>query len=485
MTQEERAGGNRPSLKNSSPQTVTKTEADRVRTTFDERGEVVEFELVESGVDDAVVEVVDEPEVKVDSLADQQLLDALFAFVRRFVVLSDDQAAAIALWIAHTHAFEAADCTPYLHVHSAEKRSGKTRLLEVLELVVREPLPTTNISDAALFRAVAELTPTLLLDEIDAVYGPKAREREDLRGMLNAGYRQGAVVRRMGGPKMTTLEAFPVFCPKVFAGIGELPDTIADRAIPLRLLRRTREEEVERFRRRDALEAADPLHQWASSWGVRNAPRLTEARPDLPDELDDRAQDVWEPLLAIADLAGGAWPARARSAALQLSGNGQREDDSMTALLLKDIFTVFASGAGDRLRTADLIVHLGEIEESPWGDWYGKTITPQALSKLLRPHRIKTMPVKVEGQTVRGYKVEQFADAFARVLGVTGVTSVTSESPSQAGGNAGNAGNSNSVNGTGSCPVCESTDIGPISGSCRGCGEQVRARDNAVYGEST
>ena len=134
---------------------------------------------------------------------------------------------------------------------SALKRSGKSRLLEVLKLLVRSPLPTANISDAALFRAIEKMSPTLLFDEIDAIFGPKARDREDLRGMLNAGFERGGVTHRMGGPRNTELQTFNVFAPKVFAGIGELPDTIADRAILIRLERRTREEEVERFRRRD------------------------------------------------------------------------------------------------------------------------------------------------------------------------------------------------------------------------------------------
>jgi hypothetical protein len=368
-------------------------------------------------------------------------LEDVATFIRRFVVLNERQADAVALWIAHTHASEAAETTPYLLLTSAEKRSGKTRLLEVLELVVHEPLPTANISDAALFRAIAELSPTLLLDEVDAIFGGKAREREDLRGLLNAGYRRGAVVRRMGGAKMTTLEAFPVYCPKAFAAIGKLPDTIADRSIAIRLQRKTREEQVERFRRRWAQPEGGSLRDCFADWLEPQLDYLRESRPELPEELDDRAQDCWEPLFAIADLAGGDWPDRARAAALELSGNGEREDDSMTARLLNDIFSVFENGAGDRLRTADLIAHLAEIEESPWGDWYGKTISPQGLSKLLRPHRIKTMPVKVEGETVRGYKREQFAEAFHRVLGVTRVTSVTSKSPSQGKGNAGNAGN--------------------------------------------
>lgn len=296
------------------------------------------------------------------------VLDDIADFVRRFVVLSKWQADTLALWSAHTHAAEAFDCTPYLAITSPEKRSGKTRLLEVLDLVVHQALPTANTSDAALFRSISELTPTLLLDEVDAIF--KSSEREDLRGLLNAGYRRGAKVRRMGGPRNTTLETFEVYCPKAFAGIGNcLPDTILDRSIGIALQRKTREEVVERFRRRDVAPGGEMLRDRLADWIEPQVDELRLLRPNLPDELDDRAQDIWEPLLAIGALAGGTWPQRAWIAALELSGNGAREDDSLTALLLKDIATVFQNGAGDRLRTADLIAHLIEIEESPWGDW--------------------------------------------------------------------------------------------------------------------
>jgi hypothetical protein len=358
-------------------------------------------------------------------------LEVVAKFVRRFVVLSDDQVVALALYVVHTHCYEAAETTPYVSVTSAEKQSGKTRLLEVLELLVGNPLPTANISDAALFRAITERKPTLLFDEVDAIFGPKARDREDLRGMLNAGYRRGAVALRMGGQNMRKLEAFPVFCPKVFAGIGELPDTIRDRCIRIRLERRTRDERIERFRRRDVVEQAEPIHQSVESLAAFHSDALFCARPELPDELDDRAQDFWEPLLAIADLARGDWPVRARMAAVALSTGEAREDDSLGARLLADIRDVFESNGTTRYPTADLIDELTKIEESPWGDWFGKTITAQAVGKLLKPYRIKTMPVWVDGEKHRGYKLEQFEDAWLRVLGGRGGRDGRSESPSQ------------------------------------------------------
>lgn len=235
-----------------------------------------------------------------DSGVSAVLLDDVRSFIRRFVVLDDHQSVAVTLWVAHTHCFEAFSCTPYLAVSSPQKRSGKTRLLEVLELLVREPLPTANISDAALFRVIDQRQPTLLIDEVDAIFGKKS-QRDELRGIINAGYRRGATTHRMGGTNNTTLQTFSVYCPKAFAGIGDcLPDTITDRAIPIRLERQTRDLQAERFRHREVAPEGHGLRDRLADWLEPQHDYLVETRPVLPDELDDRAQDVWEPLLAIA-----------------------------------------------------------------------------------------------------------------------------------------------------------------------------------------
>jgi hypothetical protein len=229
------------------------------------------------------------------------LLDDVRRFIRRSVVLDDHQAVAATLWAAHTHVFDVFNVTPYLFISSGEKRSGKTRLLEVLELVVSKALQTANISDAALFRVIQDSHPTLLVDEVDAIF--KSREREELRGLLNAGYRRGAVAHRMGGRNNTELKTFDVFCPKAFAGIGDcLPDTLNDRAIPIRLQRRTRDERVDRFRLREVEPEGHELRDRVADWLEPQRDFLASYAPSLPDELDDRAQDIWEPLLAIADL---------------------------------------------------------------------------------------------------------------------------------------------------------------------------------------
>ena len=345
------------------------------------------------------------------------LLTDLAAFVRRFVVVSQAQAAVIALWIVHTHALDAAEETPYLGVTSAEKRSGKTRLLELLELLVRAPLRTTNISDAALFRSIAQDHPTLLFDEIDAIFGSKARDREDLRGMVNGGHRRGAEVRRVGGANRDNLERFPVFCPKALAGIGTLPETVADRSLPLRLERKAPGEGVERFRRRAVQPEATVLRERVERFAAGSIGLLGAARPDLPAALDDRAQDGAEPLLAIADSAGIEWGERARQAIVELRGGERFDEDSIGVRLLTDVREAFEARGDDRVATADLLECLHALDDAPWTEWYGKPLTAQGLSKLLKPYRVRSRTVRLDdGGTAKGYKREQFDDAWKRYL---------------------------------------------------------------------
>lgn len=358
----------------------------------------------------------------------RELLEAIVAYIRRFVVLKPAQATVIALWVLHTHASPAADMTPYLAVTSAEKRSGKSTLLDLLAQLVHRPLPTANISDAALFRVISDETedkpPTLLFDEVDAIFGPKAKDREDLRGMLNAGFSRGAVVRRcVGDGSKQKVEAFEVFSPKVLAGIGKLPDTITDRSLSIRLSRKLRTETTERARRRRITESGRPIRDRGERWSEQSIDALADAEPELPDELDDRAQDVAEPLLAIADLAGGEWSARARAAIVSLRGQAEPDEASLGTRLLTDIKTAFDKEEADKLSTEDLLAHLGDDEEAPWADWQGKGLTARALSRLLTPYGIRSRTVRLaDGRTPKGYVRETFTDAWDRYIGPENAT---------------------------------------------------------------
>jgi hypothetical protein len=386
-----------------------------------------------------------EPPVEIQDLA--ALLDAVELFLRRFCVIDDAQAAAATLWVAHTHAIEAAMATPYLYASSAEPESGKTRLLEALRELVSNPIMTMNVSDAALFRTLEEREPTLFFDEVDAVFNPKARERghrDDLRALLNAGYRRGELVLRMGGGNNTQLQTFRVFGPKALAGLGTLPPTLASRCISITMKRRRADEPVEDFIPGDLADETAELRSQLEAWAAASLDGLKAARPDRIEGLRDRSNEVWRPLLAIAELAGETWAARARRSAVALAANDD-DDPSWGLLLLADCHTVFEERGAERIATADLVHYLGELEESPWGEWWidGKTAeplrsAPRRVAQLLKPYGIHSKNVRIdESRTPKGYRREDFADAWERFLGLsrtsaTSATSATSQSHSQA-----------------------------------------------------
>jgi hypothetical protein len=318
------------------------------------------------------------------------LLEVVAAFIRRFVVVSEIQLSALALYVLHTHAFEAAQCSPYLHIGSPEKRCGKTLLMKVLGLVVRSPWQVISPSEAVVYRYIEKHTPTLLLDEVDTIFSTM-REHEPLRAVLNAGNEAGTIVPRCGGKNRNELQEFHVYCPKVFAGIGKrLPETVRDRSIPIAMKRKAPGEKVERSRKRQTEEHAEPIKTVLDGWAEPYLEALREARPHLPDRLDDRAADGWEPLFAIADLAGDDWPDRARKAALELSGHGKGSDDSRGVHLLSDIRDAFDQLGEAVIPTKELVTFLNNREDSPWGGWSdGKGITQRKVAAILREFGIQ------------------------------------------------------------------------------------------------
>jgi hypothetical protein len=279
-----------------------------------------------------------------------------------------------------------------------------------------------------LFRKIEHEMPTLLLDEVDAVFTAKNGDdgKEALRALLNAGFERRATVPRCVGPNYE-LREFGVFCPKALAGIGKLPDTIGDRSIPIIMARRKRGEAVEKFRAREAEEIAKPIVAALQAWSQRQAviEKLREARPEIPDALCDRAADICEPLLAIADLAGGKWPVLARAAVVELCTEGDIANEGVGVRLLAAIREIFNERKADQISTRDLLDALIKRDgDEPWAIWWegdllkGNTRGPAArLAKLLKPFGVTSWTIREEdGSTPKGYKLASFEDPFSRYL---------------------------------------------------------------------
>lgn len=352
------------------------------------------------------------------ALALPDYLAAVGAFLRRYVVFpSEHELVAVTLWIAHAHVVDQFETSPMLAITSAEMRSGKTRLLDCLELLVPRPFRTILPSPAVVYTVLDQTHPTLLLDEADAIFNSRntSDTYEGLRAILNSGNRKGTPVPRvkMEGTNRV-VEWFNVYGPKAVAGIGDLPDTVADRAIPIRMRRRARGEPVEKFRSRKAKKEAAVI---VGDWDFAAQPEGTE----VPEELHDRASDGWEALLAIADRAGGDWPENGRLAAIVLS----QEEETVTAgiRLLQDIYNAF--GSASFMKTADLLEALYGVDDGMWLDWNSKPLTKAGLAVLLLPYRVKPSHTRFGAIDVRGYHRADFADVFARYLEVTPVTPVT------------------------------------------------------------
>ena len=347
-------------------------------------------------------------------------MDSCCELVRRHVLLTSEQLNVLAVWILHTWAIEAADFTPYLHITAPEKECGKSRVLDVLETVVRKPEKTGGMSAAALMRTVNSDSPTLLLDEVDTTFKGNRDVAEAVRGILNEGFRRGGNIRRCKPPDWE-VQTFHVFCPKALAGIGRVPDTIASRSITVEMRRKRKSESVEDFRMRDAKIAAIPLVERLLAWSESEAiETLRGARPEFPDGFKDRQQDVSEPLLAIADFAGSEWPARIRQSLSVILGAEVSEDTSLGVTLLSGIRNIFRTRSGmdsDRILSAELASVLREIEGSPWPDWdNGRGLNANGLAKRLKPYGIHPGTVRISSGTGKGYKREDFTDAWERYL---------------------------------------------------------------------
>ncbi|MEU2559420.1 DUF3631 domain-containing protein [Streptomyces longispororuber] len=352
------------------------------------------------------------------------LLDEVEAFHRRFNVFPHDAAyVAVALWDAHAHLLDCFDSTPRLAFLSPEPGSGKTRALEIVETLVPQPMTAVNASAAALFRSVSSGSgkPTILFDEIDTVFGPKAGDNEELRGFLNAGHRRtGVTYRCIGDGGNQTVQAFPSYCAVAVAGLGSLPDTILSRSVIVRMRRRARNEKVEPFRARVHEAEGHKLRDRLAAWAEHTHDVVMGAWPEMPDGISDRPADVWEPLLAIADAVGGHWPERARAACLTLVTASRANDKgSIGVRLLTDLRDHVMTGI-DRLPTVAILDRLNSMDDAPWADLGGKPLDNRRLSKMLAEYMtadnepITSRNIKTGASVLKGYYTADLHDAWAR-----------------------------------------------------------------------
>jgi hypothetical protein len=291
------------------------------------------------------------------------------------------------------------------------------------------------VTPAYLFRKVGDAAglPTILYDEIDTVFGPKAKDNEEIRGLLNAGHRRGAVAGRcVVKGKVVETEEIPAYCAVALAGLGGLPDTVLSRSVILRMRRRAPGEHVEPYRRRLHVAEGHAIRDRLKLWAASVADAAADYWPEMPPGIVDRDSDVWEALLTVADLAGGDWPTRARCGAVALVADSKEGTPSLGVRLLTDLWTVF--GERDVLSTDTILTALNGLEEAPWGEIAnGKPLNARGLAQRLRQYGVSSKGVRIGSTTPKGYGAEDFADAWERYVPVSrqrSATSATDDAPS-------------------------------------------------------
>jgi putative DNA primase/helicase len=335
------------------------------------------------------------------------LLQSIHDRIRQHVIVSDSGAIAAAVWIAMTWVHErVAVHSPLLMVTSAERDSGKSTLLGLLGFMVRRSLLSVGISAAALYRSIEKWQPAFVIDEADTIFG----QNEDLREVVNSGWTRGQGVVRCE-PETNEPKLFSTFCPKAIGLKGrKLPDTTLSRAIIVELKRKLPSEMTRDFAHLDD-EGLAMLRRKLARWAEDNADKLAAMNPTMPDGFINRVAANWRLLLAIAELAGGAWPERARKAAVALNG----AEASLSIKLLSDVRDAFAAREAETLTTQELLDHLTALEEREWSELNrGKPVSKSWLSRQLG--KFGLCSDNLGDRRLKGWRIETFEDVFRRYL---------------------------------------------------------------------
>lgn len=341
-------------------------------------------------------------------------LGAVEEILDQYVIFPSAEARdAVTLWTAHAHVFYAFESTPRLSLYSRDPGSGKSRVLEVIEHLVPNPMLTLNVTPGTMWRTIEYSAPTLLIDEVDRVWGKKGSgtSHMTLQGILNAGHRKAATIPRCVGTE--DVKHFRVFAPVAMAGLGDVPDTIHSRSVRVGMRKRRGDEQVKPFRLKFARDALDRARDMLESWSMDAAPVLELSAPAMP--CKDRDADVWEPLVAIGDMAGPQWAERARKACEardELCDAQAHPKVSPGVQLLTDLRVIF--GESPVMFTSDLLAALWSVDGGQW-----RALDARSLATMLREaFDIRPTTVRVPGAESpgKGYKRDDFTEAWDRFV---------------------------------------------------------------------
>ena len=355
------------------------------------------------------------------------LVSKIEKFIGKYITFSDaSYSLPVALWVIGTFLWPDFDVFPYLVITSDTKRSGKSRLAELIGFCCSNPVPSGALTAAALYHTMAASQPTMFFDEAEVLSNEAAN---NMRAVLNMGYRKGQTVRRVIG---NDVKEYPTYCPKCFILIGDVFDTLRDRSIVIRM---RRGEPKERFVYDAAKGEGDAIREEIAAVLEAHKSEIINAYMNFKglDFLTDRDEEVWSGLFVIAsiltpgrvtELTRAAVDIATEKTALKrsykdLEGAEQKaEEEEYSVRLLRDLYTVIN---GDKaITTADALDRLKNLPTAPWRKFRGAGLTAMDMAYLLNTHDVRPTTIQIgkgrkDRRVLKGYKREQVAVALKHI----------------------------------------------------------------------
>lgn len=346
-----------------------------------------------------------------EAVSGADVLKEVLAILQQYVVADAETLHAASLWISMTWLVDYATVLPLAMITAPEKGCGKSTLLTAMAKMSYNPVQASNTTAAATFRLIEAVQPTLFIDEADTFL----KNDEGMRCIINSGHtRDSAHVLRVVGDELET-KAFNTWCAKALCGIGHLPETIESRSIILKMRRKMAGEHAENLRHAKPA-VFDTIKKKLARWSTDNAQVFAGLQPVM-EGLSNRDADNYEPLLAIAMMAGDEWVSHIKKAAKSLT-KSDNDNRSIGTELLDACRAMFDTLNTDRVSSIKLITDICNDEDMPFATYNrGQQITPRQLSRLLKQYGIAPNTIRFNnGGSAKGYYKKQFTEAFAAYL---------------------------------------------------------------------
>jgi putative DNA primase/helicase len=371
----------------------------------------------------ATIEIVESLEPWGEVIDGAALLTEMGRILSKHVFLKPGQAYALSLWALGTYCMDGWRLFPKVLITSPEKRCGKSTLSEALEGMVYRPLLTSNISPAAIYRCIDCWTPTLLIDEGDTF----VKDNDELNGIINSGHtrRTATVIRADKAGDGFEPRKFSTWCAQVITSIGSQRSTLHDRSIHIELTRSLPGQKPAKLPG-NYFEVMATIRRKCIRWALDNLDKVQLSTAQVPACGNDRAEDNWWPLFALAEAVGGIWPERVLSAYSIFTKSAADVEESAGHMLIEDISEILDDWKFPYILSRVLVEKLVELEDRPWCEWRrGKPLTQNSLAHLLKPYSVSSTTVRVGHERGKGFYVGRLREAFMPYLSTSGVQTVT------------------------------------------------------------